>query len=124
MRNYITALFVFASWTVSAEGMVTSDAILSIINDPTNDELVCQRATQMSKGELNKANCIEKLPSAKETCAEATNNHIGMYINTPEQAALVARTITFCQVWSLLGYETAVTDAGVHYIKKPGGILP
>jgi hypothetical protein len=116
-------LFVLPAFS-NAEKVEASTIILSVINSPTNDEFSCSRAISMSNGTLEQSACEEALPAVKESCAGAVNNFIGMYITTEEQARYVTRVVMLCQVWELLGYETITTEQGVHYIKKPGGVLP
>lgn len=107
-----------------AERVETSEIIVSIINDPTNDEQVCARAVSMSEGTFEESSCDAILPRAKETCASAINTYIGLYTTTTEQATYIARTLVLCQVWTVLGYETEMTDEGVFYVRQPGGVLP
>ncbi|WP_345973270.1 hypothetical protein [Sulfurimonas diazotrophicus] len=123
---HFVALLIFILLPIAAiaETMETSEIILSIINASDNDEQICRRAKEMTDGNMTKEQCFEKLPASKEFCAETVNNFIGMYVTDEEVARYVVRKIIFCQVWTVLGYETVVDDKGIHYVKKEGGVLP
>lgn len=107
-----------------AEDVKTSEIILSLLNDPKVDEHTCRRVREFSDGAFDDASCMEALPRAKEVCGSAVNNFIGLYITSMEQARYVTRTIMFCEVWAVLGYETVTTERGVWCTGKPEGKLP
>lgn len=124
MRYLSGCLLALLMLPVAAEEIKTSDAILTVLNNPQNDIRVCSRVTALSDNAIGQQECLQNLPQAKETCATAVNNYVGATIRSTEQAGYVARTVLVCQVWTLLGYETTTSDDGVFYVKKPGGPLP
>jgi len=107
-----------------AEKMETSEIILSIFNDPDNDEHICRRAKEFTDGNITKEQCLEKLPTSKETCGGIINNYVGMYVTDEKAAKWVVNRTIVCQVWTVLGYETIADERGISYARKEGGVLP
>ncbi len=101
----------------------TSEVILSILNDPTNNDHICKRVKQFTDGNTTKEQCLKNLPTSKEICGRIINNYVGRYATTNEVTKWIVRKTIFCQVWTVLGYETIADEKGIRYKKKKGGIL-
>ncbi len=124
MRIFMILFLIIMPISVFAEKMETSEIILSILNDADNDEHICRRAKEFTDSNMTKEQCLEKLPKSKETCGGIINNYVGMYVNDNETEKWIVRKTIFCQVWTVLGYETIADEKGIRYVKKEGGILP
>jgi hypothetical protein len=106
------------------KGTETSKIILSVLNDSTNNDHICRRVKEITDGNMTKEQCLENLPTSKEKCGGIINNYVGLYVTDEEVSKWVVQKTIFCQVWTVLDYETIVNERGINYVKKENGVLP
>lgn len=106
------------------KGTKTSKIILSVLNDSTNNDHICRRVKEITDGNMTKEQCLENLPTSKEKCGGIINNYVGLYVTDVEVSKWVVQKTIFCQVWTVLDYETIVNERGINYVKKENSVLP